>query len=108
VYGSGGGYVIDTHTAVAYAAFEKYRKSAGDGTKTVIIATASPYKFAGDVCRALGEEGGVDTLEKLSGVRVPDAIKDIEKRPVLHKTVCEPEEMKDKVKIFLKLKEGIK
>ena len=39
------GYVIDTHTAVASAVYEEYKKQTSDDTKTVIVSTASPYKF---------------------------------------------------------------
>ena len=46
-------YVLDTHTAVAYAAYNKYIKESGDTTPTVIVSTASPYKFAKDVCLSL-------------------------------------------------------
>ena len=43
----------------------------------------------------------VDELEKLSGVKIPQAIEDIRTAPVLHKTVCEVNEMCDEVKKFL-------
>ncbi|MDE6675882.1 MAG: threonine synthase, partial [Acetatifactor sp.] len=39
------GYVIDTHTAVASAVYQKYTAETGDRTKTVIASTASPFKF---------------------------------------------------------------
>lgn len=39
------GYVIDTHTAVAAAVYNKYKADTNDDTKTVIASTASPYKF---------------------------------------------------------------
>ena len=46
-------YVLDTHTAVAYASYDKYVKESGDDTPTIIVSTASPYKFAKDVCLSL-------------------------------------------------------
>lgn len=39
------GYVLDTHTAVGKAVYEKYKKDTQDNTKTVIASTASPFKF---------------------------------------------------------------
>ena len=40
------GYVMDTHTAVAAVAYDKYKAATGDDkTPTVIASTASPYKF---------------------------------------------------------------
>ena len=47
------GYVIDTHTAVAAAVYEKYRKETDDTTKTVIASTASPFKFTRSVMNAI-------------------------------------------------------
>ena len=35
------GYVIDTHTGVASAVYQRYKKNTGDETKTVIASTAS-------------------------------------------------------------------
>ena len=35
------GYVIDTHTGVASAVYQQYKKNTGDETKTVIASTAS-------------------------------------------------------------------
>jgi len=106
------GYVIDTHTAVACAAYGKYKKATNDNTKTVITSTASPYKFAVDVCNAIdgtntdkqGNINGMESvrlLEKLSGVPIPNAIKDIDKKPVLHDIVCDSNEMKIEVEKFL-------
>ncbi len=54
------GYVIDPHTAVAKAVYDKYVEKTGDSRKTVIVSTASPYKFAPAVLKALGEKEGPD------------------------------------------------
>lgn len=102
------GYVIDTHTAVAGAVCEKYRKESGDETKTVVASTASPYKFTRSVMNAIDPKYDsmtdfelVDELCKLSGVAVPKAIEEIRTAPVLHDTVCEKDEMQAVVKKFL-------
>lgn len=104
-------YIMDTHTAVAAAVYKKYKAETGDNTKTVIASTASPYKFTRSVMTAIDEKYNsqpdfelVDELEKLSGVKVPQAIEDIRTAPVLHKTVCEVEEMQSVVKGFLNMK----
>ena len=102
-------YVIDTHTAVAYAAYNKYVNESKDETPTVIVSTASPYKFAKDVCTAIDEKyRNVDAfelmneLEKISGVKIPAPVKDIEKREVLYNNLCEREKIKDFVRNQLK------
>ena len=101
-------YVLDTHTAVAYAAYNKYIKESGDTTPTVIVSTASPYKFAKDVCTAIDEKYKdcdpfelMKVLEKISGVKIPAPVVDIEKREVLHNNLCEREKIKDFVRAQL-------
>ncbi len=101
------GYVLDTHTAVAYAAYEKYKAETKDETKTVIVSTASPYKFTKDVLCAIDSkyESGdalelMTELENISKVSIPEPIKGIESRPVLHNNVCE----KDGIKNFVREK----
>lgn len=102
------GYVMDTHTAVAYAAYQKYKKETGDNTPMVIVSTASPYKFTKDVMTAIDSkyEAGdafalMDTLEEISKVAIPEPIHGIERRPVLHTNVCEKDKIKDFVKGYL-------
>ena len=104
------GYVIDTHTAVAAAAYDKYVKETGDDTVTVIASTASPYKFARSVMNAIDSKYDsmsdfelIDELCKISNVAVPNAIEEIRTAPVLHKTECEKDEMKQAVKAFLNM-----
>ena len=104
------GYVIDTHTAVASAVYRKYREETGDRTRTMIASTASPYKFAGSVMKAMGgayEGEGVftpvDALNRVSGVEIPGAVEELRTAPVLHERQCEAGEMKDVVRGFLGL-----
>lgn len=103
-------YVIDTHTAVAAAAYEKYREETKDTTKTIIASTASPYKFTRSVMKAIDEKYDsmgdfelVDELSRISNTDVPKAIEEIRTAPVLHNTVCGKDEMKSAVKNFLNM-----
>ncbi len=98
------GYVIDTHTAVAAASYDKYVKATGDTTKTVIASTASPFKFARSVMKAIdpvyaGEEDFklIDILSKTANVEIPGAINEIRTSPVVHDTVVEISDMKKAV-----------
>ena len=103
------GYVMDTHTAVAACAYQKYTAETGDRTKTVIASTASPYKFTRSVMEAIDRErfGGmndlelIDELSALSGTGIPKAIQEIRTAPVRHTTVCEVNAMKETVLAFL-------
>ena len=49
------GYLLDTHTAVAWSVYERFRQQDDNGKKTIVLATASPYKFAASVLTALGK-----------------------------------------------------
>ncbi len=102
------GYVLDTHTAVASAVYQKYVADTGDTTKTVIASTASPFKFTRSVMKAIDQKYDslsdfelVDELSKIGNVDVPKAIEEIRTAPVLHDNVCDKTEMKAVVKRFL-------
>ena len=65
------GYLIDPHTAVAFHVLDEYRVQTGDDTPTVVVSTASPFKFCDSVLDALGikeHKGGLDILDQLAEV----------------------------------------
>lgn len=102
------GYVLDPHTAVASAVYQKYLKETGDTVKTVIASTASPFKFTRSVMKAIDEKYDsmddfelVDQLSGIAGVKVPAAIEEIRTAPVLHRKECDVEKMADTVREFL-------
>lgn len=102
------GYVIDTHTAVASAVYQKYKEETGDQRKTVIASTASPFKFTRSVMNSIDSKYDsmtdfelVDELSNLANVKVPKAIEEIRTAPVIHDTVCEKQEMKETVEKIL-------
>ena len=104
------GYVLDTHTAVASAVYENYENSTKDDTTSVIVSTASPYKFTRAVLSSIDgikhDEDDfvlVDKLNELSGIEIPKAVNDIRNAPILHNTVCDKEDMKKEVENFLTL-----
>lgn len=102
------GYLIDTHTAVAYKVYEDYVKETGDETPAVIASTASAYKFADSVAHSIGlgdEENGFEYVKALAaktGVRVPAGLKDLDKKEVRHTGVIEVPEMADAVEKSVK------
>ena len=99
------GYLIDTHTAVAADVLEQYRAQTGDGTPAVIVSTASPFKFAADVCTALGAEAGDDPLAALSGFcsgPTPAPLTGLDSRPVRFDGVTEKADMRATVDRFLR------
>ncbi len=100
------GYVLDTHTAIGYGVLERYQRETGDKTKTVLLSTASPYKFPESVYQAItGEDLDVYTaIEKLhadTSVEIPLPLKGIKDREVLHTKAI------DKTEIISFIKECI-
>jgi len=97
------GYVLDTHTAVAWKVYQDYKKEFSDATKTVILSTASPFKFTKSVYSAiLGDTDEDETLliDKLAtetGLLMPDAIKGLSQKSLLHDRSCRPETMKHEI-----------
>ncbi len=97
------GYLVDTHTAVALASYDKYVEETGDNTPAVVLSTASPYKFCGAVARGIGLSEGeteFETMEKLferTGVPVPAGLSGLNEKKVLHTKSIEKAEMEDYV-----------
>lgn len=101
-------YLIDTHTAVAYSVYKKYLEETKDDTKALIASTASPYKFTKFVMKALDDKYAnmddfslINEMSKVNHTNIPKAIDDLENREILHKTVCDKDEIKDKILVFL-------
>lgn len=99
-------YAVDTHTAVALSVYDKYCQETGDPTPSVVISTASPFKFNLSVSQALlGEDvtrkhSEFELLQMLSGytgMEIPRGLQDLDKRPVLHQQVINKDEMKQTV-----------
>lgn len=102
------GYLIDTHTAVASAAYTKYVDETGDKTPSVIASTASPFKFTRSVLSSIADidESAddftlADKLSEISGVAIPDAVSSIRNAKIRHKEICEIGDMEKEVKSFL-------
>ncbi len=95
------GYLMDTHTAVADTVYRKYVADTKDETKTVILSTASPFKFAHSVMRAMGckhSSDALETVDKLSRIfhlPIPANIDALHHKPVLHPRSLKREEMRD-------------
>lgn len=102
------GYLMDTHTAVASAVYDKYVNETGDKTTTVIASTASPFKFTRSVMNALGKSDDskddfalADELSAVSGVEIPEAVSSIRTAKILHDIVVDKSDMQTQVLEFL-------
>lgn len=103
-------YLVDTHTAVAINVYNRYKAETGDNTPSVILSTASPYKFNSSVVEAIMGKQSVsgknefellEILSEVSGTDIPKNLRGLNNKQVLHGTVVERENMDDVVKKFL-------
>lgn len=101
-------YLIDTHTAVAYSVYQKYRTHTGDNTPTIIASTASPFKFGEAVSSAVGIEivglNDFDILERLAyaaKINLPAAVRELKTKPILHSSLAKKHEIKAIIENFL-------
>ena len=98
--------LIDTHTAVAVNAAEGYANDCKATSPMLIVSTASPYKFAGDVLLSLTgskPEDDLLALEKLNSytsVEIPTPLAKTLGKPILHDGVIDRSDMKDSVTEF--------
>lgn len=89
------GYLMDTHTAVAWAVSEDYEGE----EPLVVLSTASPFKFPHAVLSALGETPCEDEFESLnqlsslSGLPIPKNLAGLKSAKVLHTDVIEKDSL---------------
>lgn len=100
------GYVLDPHTAVGYKVMEDYQKE--DNTPCVLLSTASPYKFAPAVMKAIFDMEFDDefectkALQQKTGVAMPAPLKALANAPILHRDVIEKDDMTSYVEEVVK------
>ena len=96
-------YLIDPHTAVAFDVLDQYRRDTGDTTPTLVVSTASPFKFCDSVLGALGVSelaAGTAILDQLSqqtGVPVPAPLAALKDKTVRFGRSVTKEHMVDQV-----------
>jgi threonine synthase len=92
------GYLMDTHTAVAWAVSEEYKKENPE-EPVIVLSTASPFKFPHAVLEALGETPATDEfdcleqLAEVSRLPIPKNLAGLKEAKVLHDTVIEKDDL---------------
>jgi threonine synthase len=100
------GYLLDPHTAVAYNVLSRYRERTGDATPTVVVSTASPYKFCDSVLDALGHSAAtraadpLDLLSAITGAPVPTPLASLKGKPERFTQSVPCEAMPSAVEVF--------
>jgi len=92
-------YLMDTHTAVAWAVADTYMATAKEDYPMVVLSTASPYKFPQAVAQALGLPDSEDEfalmkeLQEATGIPAPGQLSNLRELEVRFKDIIEKEEM---------------
>jgi threonine synthase len=103
-------YLLDPHTAVAWKVADAYDAMKSDGAATVVLSTASPFKFADSVLQALGDVEAVaatDSLELLNrlaartGWKIPTNLANLSAKPLRHQEMCQVSVMPEIVLNFM-------
>ena len=95
------GYLMDPHTGVAKNIVDKLGLQ-----NTVILSTASPYKFSSSVLGAIGEEvshdefENINLLHEVTGVKIPSEIKKLKDKKIIHNTKISKDEIEREVLKF--------
>lgn len=103
-------YLMDPHTAVAYAVYNDMRRKGKitRGTHTVIVSTAHPYKFPDAIAGALHIDVSGSAYDKLrtisdaTGIAIPAQLSSLEDAPVRFGGVIGRDDMDAFVKDYAK------
>ena len=93
------GALLDPHTAVASSVLRAYQRETGDTRTSVVVSTASPYKFGASVLEAIAGPKEADDfaccmrLSEMTGTKMPAQIAALPQLPVRHDGSCEKDEM---------------
>ena len=100
-------YLIDPHTAVAFHVLDEYRRASGDETPTIVVSTASPFKFCDSVLDALGVADKaqglaiLDQLAEATGCPVPAPLASLKGKSVRFTQWVERDNMASQVEDIL-------
>lgn len=101
-------YLIDTHTAVASVAYDKYLKETNDRTKTLIDSTASPYKFSKDILKALEVDTNnlndfeiMNKLQEITSVPAPKNLSSLKNKKIRFDEYSKKEDILNNIKKFI-------
>lgn len=101
-------YLCDTHTAVALYAANRYVSDTGGAHKMLTVSTASPYKFAPAVAKALGLKADGDeflaaeAVSRLTGTVMPKNLRSLKDKKVIFDRTVDKTELVDVVLDFIK------
>ncbi len=126
-------YTLDPHTGVGKWVYDRYKEETGDNRITLLVSTASPFKFPGDVLQAIQDNGTeenvvkenrteesglaanndnnattddlqiLEQVSKISGMDIPKPLQNLGEKAVRHTGECEIDQMLEHVSSFMGL-----
>ena len=93
------GYLCDPHTAAGWSVAEDYVNQTGDTRPTVVLSTASPFKFPAAVLCAIGGDLSGDEFDQMqrlsacSGVPIPRNLASLRGKAERHTAVIPKDNM---------------
>jgi len=100
-------YAADTHTAVGLSALMQHREANADKNVSVVLSTASPFKFAGSMLKCLGQNVSANGFEQLDSLSryiaqiPPSALADLRNAEISFPGVIGRNDMADFVENWL-------
>ncbi len=107
-------YLVDPHTAVGIKVFFDFQKSCETTGKTIVAATASPFKFNQSVLLALNKQENdlnknefnlLQELGKLSGLTIPINLSNLENKKIIHNLIYEKTDAKKSLLDILNIRQ---
>jgi threonine synthase len=101
------GYLMDPHTAVGFAVYDKYVAETNDTTHSVIMSTAHPFKFPEPVAKALNVDNSkdpytiLDEVSTITNVSFPEKLSEVRKSEIRFSDVIEKEEIGNYIKKYI-------
>lgn len=92
-------YLLDPHSAVAYKVIKDFKKENINSYKTLLCATASPYKFMETVYTSITNEKAdefemMKRCEAKTKIPIPSNLKDLKEKEIRHHQNIEVKDMK--------------
>lgn len=105
-----GQIILDPHTAVASAVYRKYLNKTHDQHKTIVISTASPYKFPQTILKAISicpfKGNQTDAIQQIffkTHIKVPVSLKNLIKFSTKNKKVINIKMIEKEIKKILQI-----
>ena len=102
------GYVLDTHTAVAFSVENSYKNNVKTDNPVIVLSTASAYKFPQSVYKAITDKWVLDPFicaDKLyneTGYEIPYQVLSLKEKPIRFNNEIEVKDIKNTIIDFIK------